>query len=66
MFLMFLRFFYENIWREWDEDDDGDYCYAARHLDTRIQLYYDIQNGSLPKELINNYKGIIRGKLRKL
>ncbi|XP_020606708.1 SHC SH2 domain-binding protein 1 homolog B-like [Orbicella faveolata] len=51
-----VRFFYENIWREWDEDDDGEYCYAARHLDTRIQLYYDIQNGSLPKDLVNNYK----------
>lgn len=51
-----VRFFYENIWREWDEDDDGEYCYAGRHLDTRIQLYYDIQEGNLPRDLVNNYR----------
>lgn len=51
------RFFYENIWREWDEDDDGEYCYAGRHLDTRIQLYYDIEEGNLSRDLVNNYRG---------
>ena len=55
--IFFFRFFYENIWREWDEDDDGDYCYAGRHLETRLRLYHDIQDGNLPKDLVKRYKG---------
>ena len=55
--IFFCRFFYENIWREWDEDDDGDYSYVGRHLETRLQLYHDIQGGNLPKDLIKKYRG---------
>ena len=55
--ILFYRFFYENIWREWDEDDDGDYSYVARHLETRLQLYHDIQGGNLPNDLIKKYRG---------
>lgn len=55
--IFFCRFFYENIWREWDEDDDGDYSYVDRHLETRLQLYHDIQGGNLPKDLIKKYRG---------
>ena len=52
-----FRFFYESIWREWDEDEDGDYSYVARYLETRLQLYHDIKEGNLPKDLINRYRG---------
>lgn len=51
-----VRFFYESIWREWDEDEDGDYSYVARYLETRLQLYHDIKEGNLPKDLINRYR----------
>lgn len=54
-----LRFFYENIWREWDEDEDGDYSYVARYLEARLQLYHDIKEGNLPKDLVNRYGGKI-------
>ncbi|XP_015760406.1 PREDICTED: SHC SH2 domain-binding protein 1-like isoform X2 [Acropora digitifera] len=50
-----VRFFYENIWREWDEDEDGDYSYVARYLEARLQLYHDIKEGNLPKDLVNRY-----------
>lgn len=55
--LFHFRFFYDNIWREWDADDDGDYCFASRHLETRLQLYHEIQDGNLPKDLVQRYKG---------
>lgn len=53
------RFFYEHIWREWDEDDDGDYSYAGRHLESRLRLYYDMCDGSIPKESIQRYQGVL-------
>lgn len=56
-FISLLRFFYENIWREWDEDEDGDYSYVARYLEARLQLYHDIKEGNLPKDLVNRYGG---------
>jgi len=57
--LFHFRFFYDNIWREWDADDDGDYCFASRHLETRLQLYHEIQDGNLPKDLVQRYKGTL-------
>lgn len=66
--VFFFRFFYENIWREWDEDEDGDYSYVGRYLETRLQLYHDIKDGHLPRDLVKRYRGndndddFIRGK----
>ena len=55
--IIFFRFFYDNIWREWDEDEDGDYSYVGRYLETRLQLYHDIKDGHLPRDLIKRYRG---------
>lgn len=50
-----VRFFYENLWREWDEDDDGDYLYAASNLENRLRLHYDIAQNNLSKDFIRRY-----------
>ncbi|KXJ17847.1 SHC SH2 domain-binding protein 1-like B [Exaiptasia diaphana] len=51
-----VRFFYENVWREWDEDDDSGCSYTSLYLEQRLRLFYDIRDGLLPKELIRKYQ----------
>uniref|UniRef100_T1ISV4 Uncharacterized protein n=1 Tax=Strigamia maritima TaxID=126957 RepID=T1ISV4_STRMM len=40
-----VRFFYDYIWRPWDDEDDDDYDFVERHLQNRIKLYYDMESG---------------------
>ncbi|EDO37070.1 predicted protein [Nematostella vectensis] len=51
-----VRFFYGNLWREWDEDDDSDISYVTNHLEARLRLYYDTIDGTLPRDLVKKYK----------
>ncbi|XP_077983234.1 SHC SH2 domain-binding protein 1 homolog B-like [Glandiceps talaboti] len=50
-----LRFFYDHIWRGWDEEDEDDYIYVERHLTPRLKLYYDIAGGNLATETVKKY-----------
>ena len=52
------RFFYENLWREWDRDD-GDYPYAIKILQKRLQFYYDMEQENLSSDFIRQYKGTV-------
>lgn len=49
-----VRFFYEHIRRDWDEEDDSDNMFDA-YLRTRLRLYYDIVNRVLPMPLVARY-----------
>ena len=55
--LWLTRFFYENLWKEWDEQDDEDYLYVARNLQNRLRLHYDISQKNLSKDFIRRYTG---------
>ncbi|XP_070574844.1 SHC SH2 domain-binding protein 1 homolog B-like [Ptychodera flava] len=54
-----LRFFFEHIWRGWDEDDEDDYIYVERHLEPRLKLYYDISDGTLATETVRKYSATL-------
>ncbi|XP_064315550.1 SHC SH2 domain-binding protein 1 isoform X2 [Phalacrocorax carbo] len=49
-----VRFFYQCIWRTWDEDDDDDFDYFVRCVEPRLRLYvfgYQKYSGLQPKGL---------------
>ncbi|KAK6484160.1 testicular spindle-associated protein SHCBP1L-like [Huso huso] len=51
------RFFYDFLWREWDDDEEcEDY---AGLIEKRIQLYYDIQDGSIPGPIGERFKKML-------
>lgn len=54
-----VRFFFENLWRDWDLDVEEDYCYATRNLENRLRLYYDITQNNLSKEFIKKYNATL-------
>ncbi|KAK2853429.1 hypothetical protein Q5P01_006090 [Channa striata] len=53
-----LRFFYKNIWREWDEEDD-EFDYFVRCVEPRLRLYYDILEDRVPACLVAEYQSLL-------
>ncbi|XP_041134511.1 testicular spindle-associated protein SHCBP1L-like [Polyodon spathula] len=51
------RFFYDFLWRDWD-DEEGCEDYASL-IEKRIQLYYDIQDGSIPGPIGERFKKML-------
>uniref|UniRef100_A0A8C4HNF1 Right handed beta helix domain-containing protein n=1 Tax=Dicentrarchus labrax TaxID=13489 RepID=A0A8C4HNF1_DICLA len=55
-----LRFFYEQIWRQWDEEDeDDDFDYFVRCVEPRLRLYYDILEDRVPAGLVAEYQSLL-------
>ncbi|KAM4593720.1 SHC SH2 domain-binding protein 1 isoform 2-T2 [Odontesthes bonariensis] len=55
-----LRFFYEHIWRQWDEEDeDDDFDYFVRCVEPRLRLHYDILEDRVPAGLVAEYKSLM-------
>ncbi|XP_075994634.1 SHC SH2 domain-binding protein 1 [Genypterus blacodes] len=55
-----LRFFYKNIWRTWDEEDeDDDFDYFVRCVEPRLRLCYDILEDRVPTGLVAEYQSLL-------
>ncbi|RZB77468.1 SHC SH2 domain-binding protein 1 [Asbolus verrucosus] len=54
-----LRFFYTNLLMPWDRDDDDTVDWKTKHLETRLQLYYDMKNGVIPRPTAEHLRGLI-------
>lgn len=54
-----LRFFYHYLWMPWDEDEDDDIDWVEQHLERRIRLYFDMNNGIINKETCDIIKSLI-------
>ncbi|XP_077450970.1 SHC SH2 domain-binding protein 1 isoform X2 [Stigmatopora argus] len=55
-----LRFFYKNVWRLWDEEDeDDDFDYFVRCVEPRLRLHYDILEERVPSGLASEYKIVL-------
>uniref|UniRef100_A0ABM0GKQ4 SHC SH2 domain-binding protein 1-like n=1 Tax=Saccoglossus kowalevskii TaxID=10224 RepID=A0ABM0GKQ4_SACKO len=50
-----LRFYFNHIWRGWDDEEEDDFIYVDRHLEPRLKLYYDMQSGTLATETVKKY-----------
>nr|XP_056718349.1 SHC SH2 domain-binding protein 1 [Euleptes europaea] len=54
-----VRFFYEHIWRSWDEEDDDDFDYFVRCVEPRLRLHYDILEDRVPSALVADYHSLL-------
>ncbi|XP_051835739.1 SHC SH2 domain-binding protein 1 isoform X2 [Antechinus flavipes] len=54
-----VRFFYQNIWRSWDEEEEDEYDYFVRCVEPRLRLHYDILEGRVPSGLIIDYHNLL-------
>ncbi|XP_060088401.1 testicular spindle-associated protein SHCBP1L [Heteronotia binoei] len=49
-----VRFFYDFLWRDWDDDENSE-TYAAL-IEERIKIWCDIQNGIIPAPLAHRFR----------
>ncbi|XP_056146926.1 SHC SH2 domain-binding protein 1 [Lampris incognitus] len=54
-----LRFFYKNLWRKWDEDEDDDFDYFVRCVEPRLRLYYDILEDRVAAGLVVEHQSLL-------
>ncbi|XP_058485430.1 SHC SH2 domain-binding protein 1 [Solea solea] len=55
-----LSFFFNHIWRQWDEEDeDDDFDYFVRCVEPRLRLYYDILEDRVPTGLVAEYQSLL-------
>ncbi|CAK6436557.1 unnamed protein product [Pipistrellus nathusii] len=54
-----VRFFYQHIWRSWDEEEEDEYDYFVRCVEPRLRLHYDILEGRVPSGLVADYRGLL-------
>uniref|UniRef100_A0A452FR93 SHC binding and spindle associated 1 n=1 Tax=Capra hircus TaxID=9925 RepID=A0A452FR93_CAPHI len=54
-----VRFFYQNIWRSWDEEEEDEYDYFVRCVEPRLRLHYDILEDRVPSGLIVDYQNLL-------
>nr|XP_020645418.1 testicular spindle-associated protein SHCBP1L [Pogona vitticeps] len=52
--LEIVRFYYDFLWRDWDDDEDSE-TYAAL-IEERIKIWCDIQNGIIPAPVAHRFK----------
>ncbi|XP_044517365.1 SHC SH2 domain-binding protein 1 [Gracilinanus agilis] len=54
-----VRFFYQNIWRSWDEEEEDEYDYFVRCVEPRLRLHYDILEERVPSGLVIDYRNLL-------
>ncbi|XP_019499853.1 PREDICTED: SHC SH2 domain-binding protein 1 [Hipposideros armiger] len=54
-----VRFFYQNIWRSWDEEEEDEYDYFVRCVEPRLRLHYDILEDRVPSGLVADYRSLL-------
>nr|XP_028588059.1 testicular spindle-associated protein SHCBP1L isoform X1 [Podarcis muralis] len=52
--LEIVRFFYDFLWRDWDDDEKSE-TYAAL-IEERIKIWCDIQNGTIPAPIAHRFR----------
>ncbi|XP_063154509.1 testicular spindle-associated protein SHCBP1L [Candoia aspera] len=52
--LEIVRFFYDFLWRDWDDDENSE-TYAAL-MEERIKIWCDIQNGIIPAPIAHRFR----------
>ncbi|NWU91426.1 SHCBP protein, partial [Upupa epops] len=54
-----VRFFYQCIWRTWDEEEEDDFDYFVRCVEPRLRLHYDILEHRVPSALVAEYQNLL-------
>ncbi|KAK9872909.1 hypothetical protein WA026_020262 [Henosepilachna vigintioctopunctata] len=54
-----LRFFYTRLFMPWDLEDEDTTDWRTKHLQTRLRLFYDMNNGVIPKVTSNRINYLV-------
>ncbi|XP_055617319.1 protein nessun dorma-like [Toxorhynchites rutilus septentrionalis] len=55
-----VRFFYEQIWLPWDNDDENTRVdWASKHLQNRIRFYCDLKNKTMSNRLASHISSLL-------
>nr|XP_031361712.1 SHC SH2 domain-binding protein 1 [Lonchura striata domestica] len=54
-----VRFFYQYIWRTWDEEEEDEFDYFVRCVEPRLRLHYDILEQRVPSGLVVDYQNLL-------
>ncbi|XP_009080399.1 PREDICTED: SHC SH2 domain-binding protein 1, partial [Acanthisitta chloris] len=54
-----VRFFYQYIWRTWDEEEEDDFDYFVRCVEPRLRLHYDILEHRVPSAIVADYQNLL-------
>ncbi|KAM8946003.1 SHC SH2 domain-binding protein 1 [Pelodytes ibericus] len=54
-----VRFFYQHIWRPWDEEEEDYVDYFVRSVEPRLRLHYDILEDRVPLGLVSEYRKLL-------
>ncbi|NXI46055.1 SHCBP protein, partial [Galbula dea] len=54
-----VRFFYQCIWRTWDEEEEDEFDYFVRCVEPRLRLHYDILEHRVPSGLVADYQNYL-------
>ncbi|XP_069463171.1 SHC SH2 domain-binding protein 1 [Ambystoma mexicanum] len=54
-----IRFFYQNIWRSWDDEDEDDFDYFVRCVEPRLRMHYDVLEDRVPSGLVLEYRNLL-------
>ncbi|CAI9539901.1 unnamed protein product, partial [Staurois parvus] len=55
-----VRFFFQHIWRLWDEEEEDYFDYFTRCAEPRLRFHYDVLEERIPSELVSEYHAILR------
>lgn len=53
------RFFYLHVYMPWDRDEDDNIDWKSNHLESRLRLYYDMKNGSIPRQIAEHIHSLL-------
>ncbi|XP_064527271.1 SHC SH2 domain-binding protein 1-like [Pseudopipra pipra] len=54
-----VRFFYQWLWRTWDEEEEDEFDYFVRCVEPRLRLHYDILEHRVPSGLVADYQNLL-------
>ncbi|NXM44163.1 SHCBP protein, partial [Gymnorhina tibicen] len=54
-----VRFFYQRIWRTWDEEEEDEFDYFVRCVEPRLRLHYDVLEHRVPSGLVVDYQNLL-------
>ncbi|XP_073461912.1 SHC SH2 domain-binding protein 1 [Aquarana catesbeiana] len=54
-----VRFFFQHIWRPWDEEEEDYFDYFTRCAEPRLRFHYDVLEERIPSELVSEYHAIL-------
>lgn len=54
-----VRFFHMNLYMPWDEAEDDTIDWVEHHLESRLQIFYDLKSGVFPHNMAKHVRSLL-------